>query len=119
MQDYPKTDDTLTERVRSIMRLHQGYLHRIDRDELTRRVFGTVTDTYDRKIRDALAELPVIWQDGYFIPLSEREAEQYRATMESRIASIRQRLAVLDEHFRTLHEPAQSGYRQEALLEVR
>jgi hypothetical protein len=86
------------------MLYHVGYLHRIDRDDLTRRIFGEVTDNYDRKIRDALSDLPVVWDQGYFVPTSHDEAEGYRNQMTSRIRAIRDRLDIVDGYLRAQRE---------------
>jgi len=97
---YPIADDHLVKRVWDIMQRHKGYKNRVDRDRLILHVFGKVSKTYDRKLRDALAQLPVIWQDGYFIPKNQREAESYRAAMQSRQAAIGGRLRELDRYLR-------------------
>ena len=69
-----ETNDELTAQVWQVMQSHKGFASRIDRDRLTLAVCGRVTDNYDRKVRDALAELPVVWDDGYFIPANDAEA---------------------------------------------
>ena len=102
---YPQTNDDLTDQVWAVMQYHRGYMHRIDRERLTSMVLGKVTDSNDRKVRDALSELPVVWNDGYFVPTSQREAEEYRAAMQSRIKSISKRLRVLDDYLRSQNEP--------------
>ena len=104
---YPQADDPLVEQVWQVMSWHVGYVHRIDRGELTKIVFGKVTKTYDRKVRDALSELPVVWNDGYFVPVNEREAEGYIAQMKSRQAAIGQRLRILQEYLTRQREPVQ------------
>jgi len=118
---YPQSDSDLIDRVKGIMQYHKGYLQRIDRDELTRRIFGKVTDSLDRKVRDALSEIstvdmPIVWQDGYFVPLREQEAQQYRAGLQSRRAVLRQREQVLDDWFRRRRE--REPVKQLELLEV-
>ncbi|MDY6867012.1 MAG: hypothetical protein SVT56_03785 [Chloroflexota bacterium] len=97
----PKANDDLIMAVEKIMRLHVGYKNRIDREDLVLEVTDCINSKVaDRKVRNALAELPVIWQDGYFIPQTEREARKYIASMRSRQAAIGQRLRILDDHFR-------------------
>jgi hypothetical protein len=103
--NYPQTDTELTQRIWQVMQWHKGYLQRIDRALLTQRIFGNVTESNDRKIRDALSELPVVWDDGYFVPINKAEAEGYIAGMKSRQASIGKRLRVLEEYLRTEREP--------------
>ena len=75
-----------------------------DRDALVYRV-RRLMKTSDRQVRDAIAELPVVWDDGYFIPTSYNEASGYIASMRSRQAAIGQRLRVLDDYLRTQCEP--------------
>ena len=102
---YPTADDDLTVKVWQVMQSHKGYKCRIDRDRLTYLVFGKVTDNKDRKVRDALSELPVVWSDGYYIPTTEREAQDYIASMRSRQASIGQRLRIVEDYLRRQREP--------------
>jgi hypothetical protein len=102
---YPQADDPLIEQVWQIMQKHKGYDRRIDRDTLTFAVYHKVSKSYDRKVRDALAELPVVWKDGYFVPETAAEAEQYRASMRSRQAAIGKRLRILDEWLTGQREP--------------
>ena len=105
MMDYPQTNAELTERIWRLMQWHEGRERRIDRADLTRRIYGRVTTSLDRKVRDALAELPVVWDGGYFIPKTDEEAEQYRAAMRSRQAAIGKRLRVLDDWLTQQREP--------------
>ena len=116
MTNYPQADDPLIEKVWQVMQFHTGKMHRLQRSELTKRIYGKVTKSYDRKIRDALSELPVIWDDGYFVPINEREAEGYISAMRSRQAAIGQRLRILDEYLRCNQEPVRVEQMQ--LLEV-
>jgi hypothetical protein len=113
---YPQADDPLVEQVWQVMSWHVGYVHRIDRGELTKIVFGKVTKTYDRKVRDALSELPVVWDDGYFVPRDQREAQGYVSAMRSRQAAIGKRLRVLDEYLTREREPVK--VKQMRLVEV-
>jgi len=108
MTDYPQTNDKLTKRVWRIMQKHRGYDNRVKRDLLALEVCGpdcinwldrgswSVKKSSDRKVRDAIAELPIIWDDGYFIPRTFQEANKYQASMISRITSISKRLRILD-----------------------
>ena len=105
MPNYPQADDPLVDQVWQLMQWHKGKMHRIQRSEVTKRIYGKVTKSLDRKIRDALAELPVIWDDGYFVPINEHEAEGYISAMRSRQAAIGQRLRVLDAYLTREREP--------------
>jgi len=105
MSEYPQASNELVEQVWQAMQAHKGYKKRVDRGHLTIRIFGDISESLDRKIRDALAELPVVWDDGYFVPTSYDEASGYIASMRSRQAAIRQRLRVLDQYLRTQREP--------------
>ena len=102
MNDYPQADYDLVQRTWDIMQRHIGREKRINRELLIVAVFGAINENYDRQLRDALAKLPVIWEDGYFIPKNNREAAGYRISMKSRQAAIGQRLKVLDDYLRTL-----------------
>lgn len=113
---FHQADEALIDRVRVLMQFHKGYLHRIDRDLLTQRIYGKVNKSLDRKIRDALSELPVVWDDGYFIPTSAKEAEGYIAGMRSRQAAIGKRLRILDEYLTKEREPVK--VQQMRLVEV-
>ena len=113
MTDYPQTNDKLIERIWRIMQRCKGYDHRIARETLVIAACGRWSDSYDRKIRDAIAELPIIWDDGYFIPETFREADKYRASMISRIASISKRLQILDDWLKENQQELK--YEQEAL----
>jgi len=125
MTDYPQTNDKLTERVWRIMQKHRGYDNRVSRDLLTLEVCGqdcmnwldrgswSVKKSSDRKVRDAIAELPIIWDDGYFIPRTFQEANKYQASMISRIASINKRLRILDTWLKENQQELR--YEQEAL----
>ena len=113
---YPQADDPLVAEVWQVMRWHIGFVHRIDRALLSVRVFGKYSDNNDRKIRDALTELPVVWDDGYFVPINEREAQGYIASMRSRQAAIGKRLRILDDYLTQEREPVK--VRQMELVEV-
>ena len=102
---YPTADTNLTADVWRVMQTRKGYQNRIQRDRLTLAVFGRYNDSLDRKVRDALSNLPVVWSDGYFVPTSIDEAEDYIAGMRSRQAAIGQRLRVLDDYLRRQREP--------------
>ena len=105
MNQYPQADTELKDKVWQLMQFHRGYLHRIDRNELTTRIFGKFTDTKDRKVRDALSELPVVWDDGYFIPLTREEAQGYISGMKSRQAAIQSKLHIIDDYLRHDAQP--------------
>ena len=104
MTNYPQADDKLKRTIWRLMQTHTGYDRRVDRDELVQRV-KRLTQTSDRQVRDAISELPIVWDDGYFIPTSYNEASGYIASMRSRQAAIGQRLRVLDDYLRTQREP--------------
>ena len=116
MNTYPQTDSELTERIWRLMQWHTGKERRIQRGDLTRRIYGRVTTSLDRKVRDALAELPIVWDGGYFIPETKQEAEDYIASMRSRQASIGQRLRIVENYLRQQGEPER--VEQMRLMEV-
>jgi len=111
--EYPKSNHDLDKRVEYTMRMyHFGYRNRIARDDLAVKIYGrecldkqgNVKDSYDRKLRDALSGLPVIWQDGYFIPATRREAEGYLGRERKKAVSILQRVRSVEAHLRTQGE---------------
>lgn len=105
MYEHINSTDPMVYRVWDVMQAHKGFDRRLDRNRLTFKLFGKVNDNLDRKIRDAIAELPVVWDDGYFIPTNYDEASGYIAGMRSRQAAIGQRLRVLDDYLRAQREP--------------
>jgi len=117
MTNYPQADDRLTERVWRIMQRYKGHDNRLARETLVIAVCGKWSDSYDRKVRDAIAELPIIWDDGYFIPRTFQEANKYQASMISRIASINKRLRILDTWLKENQQELR--YEQAKLLEVK
>ena len=116
MYEHIDSTDPLVETVWYVLTLCKGYENRISRNDLVYSVYGEINDNLDRKVRDALAELPVIWNDGYFVPTSYTEAADYIAGMRSRQAAIGQRLRVLDDYLRAQREPV--SVRQLELMEV-
>ena len=114
MTDYPQADDELTARVWDIMRTwHRGPDHRVDRSTLAWAIFGRVVYTdsynirpsYDRRMRDALSRLPVVHDDGYFVPETFEEAEAYMNRERSRIRSLAKRQRMLNDWLRHRREP--------------
>ena len=103
--EFYQSDDKLKSEIWRVMQRHKGYDRRIARETLTFAVCRKVSKSYDRQVRDALSELPIVWDDGYYIPATREEAEGYIASMKSRQAAIGQRLRVLDQYLRTISEP--------------
>ena len=116
MNIYPESDDALVRKVWQIMQQHKGHAHRIERDRLIVHVFGRVTKTYDRQLRDALSELPVVWDNGYFVPVDRDEAKGYIESMRSRIGAIAGKVRIIEDHLRHETEPVKVA--QPKLLEV-
>ena len=77
MNDHPQATDETVDLVWEVMQRHIGRNRRIQRETLTFAVFRKVSQSYDRKLRDALSQLPVVWDDGYFIPANDKEAKAY------------------------------------------
>ena len=100
MIPYPQSTSELKDFVWRLMQRHKGYLHRIGRDTLTIRATGKASKSYDRKVRDALSELPVVWDDGYFIPVSRGEASLYITQMKSRQAAIGCKIKIIEDYLR-------------------
>ena len=118
MTDYPQaTQDTVDLVWAAMQRDHTGYENRISRRALTIRVFGkacyTISDdrslviilSYDRKLRDALSQLPVVWDDGYFVPTSKEEAKGYIAANRSRIRNLGKKNWIVERFLREQAEP--------------
>ena len=118
MQYYPQADNELRDKVWAVMnKYHRGYDERISRKRLIAGIFGKKpTESLDRKVRDALSELPVVWDDGYFIPLTREEAQGYIASMKSRQAAIQSKLHIIDNYLR--HDAQPVKVEQMQLLEV-
>lgn len=102
MSDHPRADYDLIQRTWDIMQRHIGREKRISRESLVIAVFGAINEIYDRQLQDALAKLPVIWEDGYFIAANKREAAGYRILMQAKKAAISQQLKVLDDYLQKL-----------------
>ena len=112
--EFYQADENLKRTIWRLMQAHTGYAQRIDREVLVYRV-KRLMKTSDRQVRDAIAELPIVWSDGYFIPQTWDEAADYIASMRSRQAAIGQRLRVLDDYLRAQREPVT---KQLELMEV-
>ena len=102
--EFYQADENLKRTIWNLMQAHTGFANRVDRDALVYRV-KRLMKTSDRQVRDAIAELPIVWDDGYFIPQTHDEAQDYIAGMRSRQAAIGQRLRVLDDYLRAQREP--------------
>jgi hypothetical protein len=103
MSAYPQADDEFVRRVERYMNMHhKGYENRVSRHML-----NFVLRTNDRKIRDALSQIPGVCQQdkGYFIPTSREEALPYMNTLRSYIKSFRERLVALEGYLATVQEP--------------
>ena len=103
MSAYPKADDEFVRRVERYMKTRcVGYEMRASRNFL-----AYFFDTSDRKIRDALSQIPGVCQQdkGYFIPVSREEALPYMNTLRSYIKSFRERLVALEGYLATVQEP--------------
>lgn len=118
MTDYPQADDELTAHVWNIMSTwHRGVGNKIDRSALTWKIFGyaattrsangvrSVLPSYDRRMRDALSRLPVVHDDGYFVPETFEEAESYMNRERSRIRSLAKRQRMLNDWLKHRREP--------------
>jgi hypothetical protein len=100
MMTYPKADADLRSRVWRLMQRHEGYERRISRDKLCYWMGAS-----DRAVRDALAQLPVVWDGGYFVPKTKDEAAEYLAKMHSRQARIGEKIRLVEDWLRERREP--------------
>jgi hypothetical protein len=94
--NYPQTDTELTQRIWQVMQAHVGIDNRITRKALVAQSCGMWTTANDRKVRDALSELPVISTStaggGYWLPASESEVNAWESEMLSRTQEIYKRI---------------------------
>ena len=116
MTDYPQATDETVDLVWEVMQRHIGRGKRIQRETLTIAVFRKVSQSYDRKLRDALSQLPVVWDNGYFIPTSKEEAKGYIAANRSRIRNLGKKNWIVERYLRQQAEPVQ--VEQMKLMEV-
>lgn len=107
MTNYPQANDEMVALVWAVMQRHIGRDRRIERETLTFAVFRKVSQSYDRKLRDALSQLPIVWDDGYFIPTSKEEAEGYIASNLSRIRNLGRKNWIIERYLRQQAEPVQ------------
>ena len=116
MNDYPQATQDTVDLVWAVMQRHIGRDRRIQRETLTFAVFRKVSQSYDRKLRDALSQLPVVWDNGYFIPTSKEEAKGYIAANRSRIRNLGKKNWIVERYLRQQAEPVQ--VEQMKLMEV-
>lgn len=116
MTDYPQATPDITEAVKAILENHKGKSNAIKRETLTFAVFRKVSKSYDRKLRDALSQLPVVWDDGYFVPTSMKEAERYLSSNRSRQVQLGKKNWIVERYLRQQAESVQ--VEQLELLEV-
>ena len=103
MAAYPQADDEFVRRVERYMKTRcVGYENRENRHML-----NFIVQVSDRKLRDALSQIPGVCQQdkGYFIPTSREEALPYMNTLRSYIKSFRERLVALEGYLATVQEP--------------
>ena len=99
---YPKSNLDLDRRVRIMDIMREGHSSEVER------LLDVMDDIYAQLVTmdfpDALSELPVIWQDGYFVPATRREAEGYLGRERKKAVSILQRVRSVEAHLRTQGE---------------
>lgn len=115
-----KSDEYLKRKVWQIMQLHVGIDNRINRKSLVEQACGMWTSANDRKVRDALSELPVISTStgggGYWLPASESEINAWESEMLSRTQEIFKRISLARKWLRMNRQPAKA--QQPMLLDV-
>ena len=102
--EFYQSDEQLKRTIWRLMQAHTGFDRRVTREELVHRV-QRLMSTSDRQVRDALSELPIVWDDGYFIPRTRTEADGYIAGMRSRQAAIASKIRIIDDYLRSESEP--------------
>jgi hypothetical protein len=104
--------------ILAIMANHIGRENRISRGQLLVKVRWYYPTAYDRQIREALAQTPVISSSGsggYWLPANREEVEAYLSELSSRQARIAERKRIISEWMIQKSEPI---VHQPALLEV-
>jgi hypothetical protein len=106
--------------VWKIMQSHVGIDNRILRPNLVVHACGRWSETNDRKVRDVIADLPIIstskGDGGYWLPASDKEINDYESEMLSRVASIRQKVQFTRKWLKANRQPERAV--QPQLLEV-
>ena len=89
-----RTPDDIHLNIKSILIHHVGVENAITKEDISKQLFGKYTDSHDRQIRDAVAELVIFWDEhivsntsggGFYYARTTDELEQNIADIQSRI----------------------------------
>ncbi len=95
-----RTPETIHLDIKNILIWHVGADNAVTKEEISNQIFGKYTDTTDRQIRDAVAELVIFWDKhivtntntgGYYYASSADEIDQNIADIQSRIDQLASR----------------------------
>lgn len=115
---FTDIDQQFIQTVLAIMASHVGRENRISRPQLLMKVRRFYPTAYDRQLRDALAQTPVISSSGsggYWLPANRKEVDAYLSELSSRQARIAERKRIISDWITRQSEPI---VHQPALLEV-
>jgi len=89
-----RTPETIHLDIKNVLQWHIGADNSISKEEISNKIFGKYTDSTDRQIRDAVAELVIYFDEhivtntttgGYYYASNEDEINQNIADIQSRI----------------------------------
>ena len=107
---YPKSDTSLQDKIAHILREHVGRDNRISRDCLVHLATGEINDTNDRKVRDAIAGMPMVLSTlkeggGYWWGKDITEANAYANEQWQRITGTIENVNSRIEYFKQYDDP--------------
>lgn len=107
---YPKSDTSLQDKIANILRDHVGRDNRISRDCLVHLATGEINPTNDRKVRDAIANMPMVLSTlreggGYWWGRDIQEANAYANEQWSRITGTIENVNSRIEYFKMYSDP--------------
>ncbi len=96
-----RTPDNIHLNIKAVLVYHVGAENAVSKEELSIKLFGVHTDTTDRQIRDAIAELvtdvdePIVTntgRGGYYYAGTPEEIDQNIADLQDRIIQLQKRI---------------------------
>ena len=89
-----RTPETIHLDIKNVLQWHIGADNSISKEEISKKIFGKYTDSTDRQIRDAVAELVIFFDEhivtntttgGFYYASSTDEIDQNISDIQSRI----------------------------------
>lgn len=89
-----RSPETIHLDIKSVLQWHVGIDQSISKEEISKKIFGKYTDSTDRQIRDAVAELVIYFDEhivtntvtgGYYYASTTDEIDENIADIQSRI----------------------------------